>query len=188
MQESEASDERNQPPVLDAIEARILGCLIEKAATTPDVYPLTENAVVAACNQKTSREPVMHLETGAVAHALRVLEGRHMVKVARQMGAKKVYLASYSPPLMFPCLYGIDMSTKREFVARGRSSEEIAKELGADHVLYQTIEEMVDAVWTAGNSKMEFCKACFEGVYPTGDVTEQMLSDIEHDRLEASKT
>jgi uncharacterized protein YceH (UPF0502 family) len=82
MQESEASNERAQPPVLDAIEARILGCLIEKAATTPDAYPLTENAVVSACNQKTSREPVMHLETGAVAHALRVLEGRHLVKIA----------------------------------------------------------------------------------------------------------
>jgi len=82
MQETQASDERAAPQPLDAIEARILGCLIEKAAATPDAYPLTENAVVAACNQKTSREPVMQLETGAVAHALRVLEGRQLVKVA----------------------------------------------------------------------------------------------------------
>jgi len=78
------------------------------------------------------------------------------------------------------------MSTKREFVARGRTHEEIAKELGADHVLYQTIEEMVDAVRTAGGKRTEFCKACFEGVYPTGDVTEQMISDIEQDRLAAN--
>jgi amidophosphoribosyltransferase len=113
---------------------------------------------------------------------------RQIVKIARQMGAAKVYLASYSPPLKFPCLYGIDMSTKREFVARGRTDEEIAKELGADFVLYQTIEEMEDAVRAAGNQKLEFCKACFEGVYPTGDITEQMLNAIEHDRLEASKT
>ncbi len=112
---------------------------------------------------------------------------RHMVKIARQMGAKKVYLASYSPPLLFPCLYGIDMSTKREFVARGRTNEEIATELGADFVLYQTIEEMVDAVRTAGNQKLEFCKACFEGVYPTGDITEGMINDIEQDRLAAGK-
>jgi uncharacterized protein YceH (UPF0502 family) len=82
MQEPQASDERAGPQILDAIEARIVGCLVEKAAATPDAYPLTENAVVAACNQKTSREPVMHLETGAVAHALRVLEGRQLVKVA----------------------------------------------------------------------------------------------------------
>ena len=70
------------PPLLEAIEARILGCLIEKAATTPEVYPLTENAAVAACNQKTSREPIMHLETGAVARALRAMEGRGLVRVA----------------------------------------------------------------------------------------------------------
>ncbi|HEV7489336.1 MAG TPA: DUF480 domain-containing protein [Rhodanobacteraceae bacterium] len=68
--------------LLDATEARILGCLIEKAAITPEVYPLTVNAIVAACNQKTSREPVMHLETGALAHALRRMEDRGLVKVA----------------------------------------------------------------------------------------------------------
>ncbi|GAA0724232.1 YceH family protein [Dokdonella soli] len=67
---------------LDAIEARILGCLIEKAAITPEVYPLTVNAIVAACNQKTSREPLMQLETGAVAHALRAMEGKGLVRVA----------------------------------------------------------------------------------------------------------
>jgi amidophosphoribosyltransferase len=112
---------------------------------------------------------------------------RQMVKIARQMGAAKVYLASYSPPLLFPCLYGIDMSTKREFVARDRTNREIAAELGADYVLYQTIDEMVDAVRVAGNGKLEFCKACFEGEYPTGDITEQMITDIETDRLEAGK-
>ncbi|NCT67353.1 MAG: DUF480 domain-containing protein [Rhodanobacteraceae bacterium] len=69
-------------PQLDAIEARILGCLVEKAALTPEVYPLTENALVAACNQKTSREPLMQLEPGKVAHALRAMEGRGLVKVA----------------------------------------------------------------------------------------------------------
>ena len=113
---------------------------------------------------------------------------RQMVKIARQMGAAKVYLASYSPPLLFPCLYGIDMSTKREFIARGRTHEEIARELGADHVLYQTIEQMEDAVRTAGNKDLQFCNACFAGTYPTGDITESMIADIERDRIEASKT
>jgi uncharacterized protein YceH (UPF0502 family) len=69
-------------PLLDPIEARILGCLVEKAAITPEAYPLTENALVAACNQKTSREPVMQLEPGAVAHALRAMEGKGLVRVA----------------------------------------------------------------------------------------------------------
>jgi amidophosphoribosyltransferase len=112
---------------------------------------------------------------------------RQIVKIARQMGAAKVHLASYSPPLLFPCLYGIDMSTKREFVARGRTNAEIAKELGADTVLYQTIEQMEDAVRTAGNKKLEFCNACFAGTYPTGDITERMIADIENDRLAAAK-
>jgi uncharacterized protein YceH (UPF0502 family) len=67
-------------PPLSAIEARILGSLIEKAAITPDVYPLTVNSVVQACNQKTSREPVMHLETGEIGHALREMEAKGLVK------------------------------------------------------------------------------------------------------------
>ncbi len=67
---------------LEAIEARIVGCLIEKAAITPEVYPLTVNAIVAASNQKTSREPVVSLEAGAVSHALRAMESKGLVKVA----------------------------------------------------------------------------------------------------------
>jgi uncharacterized protein YceH (UPF0502 family) len=77
-----ASNEPAVLPPLEAIEARILGSLVEKASTTPEVYPLTVNAIVAACNQKTSREPVMHVEPGTVAHALRVMEGKGLVKVA----------------------------------------------------------------------------------------------------------
>lgn len=78
-----ATDSPSPPPVpaLSATEARILGCLIEKAAITPDVYPLTVNALVAACNQKTSREPVMQLETGEVGHALREMEAKGLVKL-----------------------------------------------------------------------------------------------------------
>jgi len=65
---------------LSAIEARVLGCLIEKEATTPDNYPLTLNATATACNQKTSREPVMQLEPGQVGHALRELENKNLVR------------------------------------------------------------------------------------------------------------
>ncbi|WP_045738368.1 DUF480 domain-containing protein [Xanthomonas sp. MUS 060] len=67
-------------PVLSAIEARALGCLIEKEATTPDTYPLTVNATVMAANQKNSREPVMALNSGDVQHALRQLEARGLVR------------------------------------------------------------------------------------------------------------
>lgn len=74
----------DEPPALsplDAVEARIVGCLIEKQSTTPDIYPLTLNAIVVACNQKTSRDPILDLEPGAVGHALRQLEGRGLVGV-----------------------------------------------------------------------------------------------------------
>jgi hypothetical protein len=67
--------------LLDEIEARLLGCLVEKQATTPEIYPLTVNAGVQACNQKTNREPLMNLEPGAVGHALRRLEDKGLVKV-----------------------------------------------------------------------------------------------------------
>ncbi|NEP61671.1 MAG: DUF480 domain-containing protein [Symploca sp. SIO2G7] len=72
--------------VFNAIEARVLGCLIEKQSTTPENYPLTLNALVTACNQKTSRSPVMRLESGKVGATLRQLEQRKLVE--RQQGAR----------------------------------------------------------------------------------------------------
>lgn len=66
--------------ILNPTEARVLGCLIEKESTTPEQYPLTENAVTVACNQKTSRDPVMDLTPGEVGHALRQLENRRLVR------------------------------------------------------------------------------------------------------------
>ncbi len=64
---------------LNDIDARIIGCLIEKSVVTPDLYPLTLNALTAACNQKSSRNPVMALTQGEVQHALGVLEAKHLV-------------------------------------------------------------------------------------------------------------
>ncbi len=112
---------------------------------------------------------------------------RQLVKIARQMGAAKVYLAAYSSPLMYPCPYGIDMSTRREFIARGRDPQEVAEDLGADFLLYQTVDDMVDGVREAGVNGREFCTACFEGHYPTGDITADMLADIENERLASGR-
>lgn len=67
-------------PQLNAIEARVVGCLIEKSITTPEQYPLTLNALVNACNQKSSRNPVMALQPGEVQRAIRTLEGAHLVR------------------------------------------------------------------------------------------------------------
>lgn len=66
-------------PLLDPLEARILGCLMEKQRTTPDQYPLTLNALVSACNQKSARDPVMTLSPGEVGHAVNRLRDRGLV-------------------------------------------------------------------------------------------------------------
>jgi len=74
---------------LNVTEARVLACLVEKQATTPESYPLTANAVVLACNQKTSREPVLELEAGAVGHVLRQLEDRRLVRAIHGSRAQR---------------------------------------------------------------------------------------------------
>ncbi len=109
---------------------------------------------------------------------------KKIVAMARAAGAKNVYFASVSPPLRFPCVYGIDMSTKNEFVAKDRTEDEISTAIGADGVVYQPLENLIAAV-REGNPKItDTCSACFSGVYPTGDVTEERLSAIERERME----
>ena len=107
---------------------------------------------------------------------------RALVKLARQAGAKKVHLASYSPPLKYPCLYGIDMQTKSEFIARDKSVDEIAKSIGADSLIYQTMEGMIDSVRSGNPELKQFCNACFSGNYPTNDITPEILAEWEKDR------
>lgn len=105
-----------------------------------------------------------------------------IVEMVRECGAKKVYFASYSPPLRFPCVYGIDMQTTREFVARDADTEEVARKIGVDKVIYQSLDSLKKAV-RLGNPKLtEFCGACFDGAYPTGDVTPELLEGIEAER------
>lgn len=66
---------------LDDVEIRIIGCLIEKSVVTPDMYPLTLNALTNACNQKSARDPVLALQKGEVQHTIRVLEAKHLVRI-----------------------------------------------------------------------------------------------------------
>jgi len=73
------------------IEARILACLMEKQLTTPDNYPLTENSLVTACNQKSNREPVMHLTPGEVGHTVNTLADRELVKIEYGDRANRVF-------------------------------------------------------------------------------------------------
>ena len=107
---------------------------------------------------------------------------KRIVQMARDAGARKVYLASTSPPLIAPCPYGIDMATKTEFIATDKSNAEIAAELGADHLVYLEREAMNDAAREGNPRVQEFCNACFNGEYPTGDITVERLRAIAGDR------
>jgi amidophosphoribosyltransferase len=110
-----------------------------------------------------------------------------IIKMVRECGAKKVYFGAYSPPLRYPCVYGIDMQTKTEFVARNANLEQIAKKIGADKVIYQSLESLEKAVKMGNKKFSQFCGACFSGIYPTGDVTQELLDSIERDRKTAKE-
>jgi amidophosphoribosyltransferase len=112
---------------------------------------------------------------------------RAIIDMVRECGAKKVYFGAYSPPLRFPCVYGIDMQTHTEFIAANSSEEEVAKKIGADKVIYQSLESLKKAVHLGNKDLTEYCGACFDGVYPTGDVTPQMLKRIDSERKNLQK-
>lgn len=107
---------------------------------------------------------------------------RSIIQMARGAGAKKIYIASYSAPLTNPCVYGIDMQTRSEFIASNSTPEQIAAKIGADKVIYQDIRDMEQAVRAQNKSIKSFCKACFTGIYPTGDVSPEFLERIEQER------
>jgi amidophosphoribosyltransferase len=109
---------------------------------------------------------------------------REIVLMAREAGANKVYLASAAPPVRFPNVYGIDMPTRGELIATGRSEDEIAQALGADAVVYQELDALVAAVRAGNPALRDFETSCFDGRYITGDVTTEYLHDVEQRRDE----
>lgn len=107
---------------------------------------------------------------------------REIVSMARESGAKGVIFASAAPPVRFPNVYGIDMPTRHELIAHGRSDQEICEAIGADALIYQGIADMRSDV-QGFNPQVKCLEAsCFDGHYITGDVTPALL-----DRLEAAR-
>jgi len=96
---------------------------------------------------------------------------KEIVQMAREAGARKVYMASAAPPVRFPNVYGIDMPTKEELIAHDRSTEEIRDFIGADALIYQDIAAMKRVVSTLNPALRGFEASCFDGVYITGDVS-----------------
>ncbi|HEY0666308.1 MAG TPA: amidophosphoribosyltransferase [Gallionella sp.] len=104
---------------------------------------------------------------------------REIVQMARDAGALKVYFASAAPPVRFPNVYGIDMPSRTELIATGRSDEEICREIGADGLIYQDLDDLKAAVRKANPAITDFDASCFDGHYITGDITPQYLDMIE---------
>ena len=107
---------------------------------------------------------------------------REIVQMARESGARKVFFASAAPPVRFPNVYGIDMPTRAELIAAHRSEDEVAREIGADALIYQDLDALKDAVRRANPGLTSFETSCFDGVYVTGDVTADYLRTIEIQR------
>jgi amidophosphoribosyltransferase len=111
---------------------------------------------------------------------------REIVQMAREAGARKVFFASAAPPVRFPNVYGIDMPTREELIAAGRSDDEIAREIGADQLIYQDLEALIEDVRSVNRQVTRFEDSCFSGIYITGDVTQEYLDGVEAQRRDGN--
>lgn len=112
---------------------------------------------------------------------------QEIVQMAREAGANKVYFASAAPPVRFPNVYGIDMPSASELVAHGRTDAELEQLLGADRLIYQDLEDLIDAVQHKESKIQRFDTSVFTGEYITQDITHEYLSQLELFRSDAAK-
>jgi len=108
---------------------------------------------------------------------------REIVQMARDAGAKKVYLASAAPPVRFPNVYGIDMPTSSELVAYGKTIEEVRELIGCDALIYQDVEGMKRAIGSLNPALDGFDASCFDGIYVTGDINAEDIARINEARI-----
>ena len=137
------------------------------------------NAIKSEFNNKT----VLLVDDSIV----RGTTSRQIVEMAREAGAKKVYMASAAPPVKFPNVYGIDMPASKEFIADNRTVGEIADFIGCDKLFYQNLNDLIKAVSSEDSSVTKFDSSCFDGKYITGDVNEEYLLSLDELRNDAEK-
>ena len=111
---------------------------------------------------------------------------REIVQMARDAGARKVYLASAAPPVRFPNVYGIDMPTREELVAHGRTQEQVRELIGCDALIYQDVNAMKQAIGQLNPAVQGFDASCFDGIYVTGDITENDITRMQQERPASS--
>jgi amidophosphoribosyltransferase len=105
---------------------------------------------------------------------------RRIVRLLRDAGAAEVYFISSAPPLVSPCIYGIDMAMSTELIAANYTEDEICRYIEADKVIYQDLSDLQD-LFAEERGHGGSCFACFTGKYPTGDVT-RYLRHIQEER------
>lgn len=102
-----------------------------------------------------------------------------IIQMARDAGAKKVYFASAAPPVRYPNVYGIDMPAAHELIAHGRTEQEVCKAIGADKLIYQELDDLIEAVGKGNPNIKQFDTSCFSHEYITGDIDDDYLARIE---------
>lgn len=103
-----------------------------------------------------------------------------IVQMARDAGARKVYFASAAPAVIFPNVYGINIPTRTELVAFDKTEEEVAAHIGADHLIFNDLKDVDQAVRSLNPSIQRFDSSCFDGEYVTGDIDASYLDELEH--------
>ncbi|MEE9332265.1 MAG: amidophosphoribosyltransferase [Methylophilaceae bacterium] len=112
---------------------------------------------------------------------------KQIIQMARDAGANKVYFASAAPPVCFPNVYGIDMPSRDELLATGRTDEEICQEIGADGLIYQDLDALEATITALNPALTDFDSSCFDGDYVTGDVDTNYLNYIEALRTDSTQ-
>jgi amidophosphoribosyltransferase len=111
---------------------------------------------------------------------------RQIIQMARDAGANKVYFASASPPVRYPNIYGIDMPAPSELIASGRNEKQIERELGADRLIYQGLDDLIEACREGNEGITRFDTSCFSGEYVTG-VEDGYLDELQSKRSDLAK-
>jgi amidophosphoribosyltransferase len=112
---------------------------------------------------------------------------REIVQMARDAGARRVYLASAAPPVRYPNVYGIDMPTSSELVAHDRTVDEVRASIGCDALIYQDVDAMKRAIGSINPAISGFDASCFDGVYVTGDITLEQIAQLNSGRDQAEE-
>ena len=114
---------------------------------------------------------------------------QQIIQMARDSGAKSVFFASAAPPVRFPNVYGIDMPSAEELIGFQRDEKQIAQVVGADWLVYQDLDDLINSIMHKGNTAIKrFEASCFNGDYVTGDIDQQYLESLQNTRNDKAKT